>query len=356
MSYKQTTVWDVDNFEGKSFSEPGIKEAGLWIKRGEVIAFPTETVYGLGADATNDAAVEKIFEAKGRPGDNPLIVHIDDQKQLTELASSVPHLARQLADCFWPGPLTLIVPKKEAVSEKVTAGLSTVAVRMPDHPIARALIKEAEVPVAAPSANRSGRPSPTKAEHVKHDLNGRIAGIVDGGPSGYGLESTVVDCTGEKAWILRPGGITKEQLEDVLGKNQVGISGWEEENQANITTESPKAPGMKYRHYAPEAPLILLNGNKKVILNRIKQEQNKGNKVAVLAVEEHKRDLEHAADTFVSLGSINNLEYIAAQLYDNLRQADRTEADIILCETFSTKGVGLAIMNRLEKAADAYEK
>ncbi|SDI61893.1 L-threonylcarbamoyladenylate synthase [Alteribacillus bidgolensis] len=350
MSYKQTIVWNVDNIEGERSLDPGIKEAALWIKRGEAVAFPTETVYGLGADATNDEAVEKIFEAKGRPGDNPLIVHIGNQEQLSDLASSVPPLAQKLAEHFWPGPLTLILPKKQEVSSKVTAGLDTVAVRMPDHEAARALIKEAGVPVAAPSANQSGRPSPTKAEHVKHDLSGKVAGIVDGGSSGFGLESTVVDCSGEIAWILRPGGITKEQLEEVLGKDRIGFENRIDPHNDDDEMVSPKAPGMKYRHYAPDSPLILLRETK-AIKRRMETEQKAGNKVAVLAVEEHRSDLEPAADIFIVLGSSAKLEGVAAHLYDNLRQADQSDADIILCETFSLEGVGLAIMNRLEKAS-----
>ncbi|RSL28932.1 threonylcarbamoyl-AMP synthase [Salibacterium salarium] len=342
MSYKHTVLWNVDNLKEGESASPAIIEAGLCINRGEAVAFPTETVYGLGADAANDKAVDEIFAAKGRPGDNPLIVHIGKLEQWQDLASYVPDMAQKLATSFWPGPLTLVVPKKQTVSEKVTAGLSSVAVRMPDHAVARALINAAGVPVAAPSANRSGRPSPTKAEHVQYDLDGRIAGILNGGDAGYGLESTVVDCTGEKAVILRPGGITKEQIESVLGVNQV------QQTSTIREEEAPKAPGMKYRHYAPSSPLVLVDDHME---NYIEKERQAGKKVGVLAVEENKNTFQPLAHLFISLGSVENLEDIAAHLYHNLRIADQSDVDIILCETFLKRGIGTAIMNRLEKAA-----
>ncbi|SDI04466.1 translation factor SUA5 [Alteribacillus persepolensis] len=345
MSYKQTKVWNVDNLNDGYTSDPDIKEAALWIKQGEAVAFPTETVYGLGADATSDSAVEKIFKAKGRPGDNPLIVHIGSKKQLTDFVAFIPRMAEVLIKEFWPGPLTLIFPKRANVSEKVTAGLGTVAVRMPDHVVARALLKEAELPVAAPSANQSGRPSPTKAQHVYHDLHGRIAGIVDGGPSGFGLESTVVDCTGDIAWILRPGGVTKEQLESVLGEGSVRI-----ESKKQKSHHAPKAPGMKYRHYAPDSPLVLVEDTKSLQQN-LQEAKETGRKTVVMAVNEHQAMLEQDTDAFICLGSMNKLEQIAAHLYDNLRQADQWDADIIFCETFPKEGIGEAIMNRLEKAS-----
>ncbi|SFE61577.1 L-threonylcarbamoyladenylate synthase [Alteribacillus iranensis] len=347
MGYQQTKLWSVDNVGGVSASTPELKEAGLWIKNGEVIAFPTETVYGLGADATNEQAVENIFLAKGRPSDNPLIVHIGEMEQWEPLTASIPEMAKQLAEVFWPGPLTLIVPKSNAVSEKVTAGLSTVAVRMPAHTVARALIQAAGIPVAAPSANRSGRPSPTKAEHVIEDLEHRIAGVVDGGPSGYGLESTVVDCTGETCWILRPGGVTKEEIAHVLGENNVEIAA----SAHSSTDQTPRSPGMKYRHYAPDVPLYLVPGTVDEMLKKIQEEQAQKRVVAVLAVEEHREPLGGLADMFFSLGSRMNLSEVSASLYDHLRQADLSGADVILSETFPKEGLGLAIMNRLEKAA-----
>ncbi|WP_240376175.1 L-threonylcarbamoyladenylate synthase [Bacillus piscicola] len=347
MSYQQTEVWCVDKEDNQLTSHPDIQQAGLWIKKGEVIAFPTETVYGLGGDATNEEAVKKIFQAKGRPADNPLIVHIGERAQWHDLAADIPEMARQLADAFWPGALTLIVPKKPSVSNLVTAGLDSVAVRMPDHPVARALITAAGVPVAAPSANRSGRPSPTKAEHVRRDLDGRIAGIVDGGASGYGLESTVVDCTGDEAWILRPGGITKEEIEDILGKEKVRLPGGAPAD-AKVT---PKAPGMKYRHYAPDAPVYLLTDNSTENERQMNEAKRQGSTIAVLASEERRDEFSRCADVFLSLGSGSRLEEVSASLYDTLRRADESGVDIIFCETFSREGLGLAIMNRLEKAA-----
>ncbi|MFD2707064.1 L-threonylcarbamoyladenylate synthase [Salibacterium lacus] len=344
VSYKQTRVWNVDNWDEEEPSPPEIEEAGLCISRGEAVAFPTETVYGLGADARSDEAVEQIFAAKGRPGDNPLIVHIGERSQWQGLASVIPDMAEKLADAFWPGPLTLIVPKNNAVSEKVTAGLSTVAVRMPEHPVARALINKAGIPVAAPSANQSGRPSPTKAEHVTYDLDGKIAGIVQGGEAGYGLESTVVDCTGEKAVVLRPGGITREQLTSVLGEENVA------ETAALLQEDAPRAPGMKYRHYAPSAPLVLVEGS---INEAAKQARGEGKTVGIMAVDEHRLELQAYADVFISLGSKDELSDIAARLYDNLRLADQSSVDVIFCETFPKKGIGEAVMNRLEKAASA---
>ena len=212
-----TNMWIVDNVVERKKYYPQLQEAAKLLRENEAVDFPTETVYGLGANAMDDEAIAKIFEAKGRPSDNPLIVHIGTKSQLDGIVKEIPPVAEKLMAHFWPGPLTIILPRKEGISEKVTAGLNTVGVRMPDHPIALALIEEANVPVAAPSANRSGRPSPTLASHVYEDLNGKIAGIVDGGATGVGVESTVIDCTSTVPTILRPGGITKEQLEAVIG-------------------------------------------------------------------------------------------------------------------------------------------
>ncbi|MFB5662756.1 L-threonylcarbamoyladenylate synthase [Alteribacillus sp. HJP-4] len=345
MSYKHTKRWSVDNNDPLLKVHPVITEAGVWISDGEVVAFPTETVYGLGGNACSDKAIERIFAAKGRPVDNPLIVHISTVSQLEELSENVPDLAKKLAGAFWPGPLTLIVPKKDNLSEKVSAGLSTIAVRMPDHPVALALIEAAGVPIAAPSANQSGKPSPTRAEHVMHDLNGKIAGVIDSGTSGYGLESTVVDCSsGDKVWILRPGGVTKEQLETIAGKGNV-------ETAAVKKAETPKAPGMKYRHYAPEAPLVLIENGIAELKSLARQHQEKGDHVAVLTTDKHQYALNGSADTVISLGSCTDLITVASGLYESLRLADESGADVILCETFSRRGIGEAIMNRLEKAA-----
>ncbi|MFC5793771.1 L-threonylcarbamoyladenylate synthase [Thalassorhabdus alkalitolerans] len=341
MDYKQTEVLVVDKWISLEEDE-NIQKAGMWISCGEVVALPTETVYGLGGNANSEEAIEKIFLAKGRPSDNPLIVHISERKQLSELVSHIPLIAEKFMNAFWPGPLTLILPKTEQVSEKVTGGLSTVAVRMPDHPVAQAVIKAAGVPVAAPSANRSGRPSPTTAEHVRHDLDGRIAGIIDGGPTGYGLESTVVDCTRDVPMILRPGGVTREELEEVAGVVEV--------DPALISdNEVPRSPGLKYRHYAPDAPLTLVEGSTAFLQEKIKEVEEEGLKTGVITVDELIQEIH--ADHVISYGSNDDIKEVAAKLYDTLRRADKLEADVLFSVTFPKEGVGAAVMNRLEKAA-----
>ncbi|UOY91228.1 L-threonylcarbamoyladenylate synthase [Ectobacillus sp. JY-23] len=334
--------WSVDKDVENEKNYPQIHEAAMLLRDGEAIAFPTETVYGLGADATSDAAVTKIFEAKGRPSDNPLIVHIASQSQLEKLVSDVPPIARVLMEHFWPGPLTLIFPKRDGVSTKVTAGLDTVAVRMPDHDIALALIAAADVPVAAPSANRSGRPSPTLASHVKEDLEGKIAGIVDGGATGVGVESTVLDCTGNVPVILRPGGVTKEQLEEVIGAVMVdpGL-------ESNV--EKPKSPGMKYTHYAPKAPLVIADGSTSFVQALIDEARQEGLKVGVLTTAEQKGS--YKADQIIICGKREDLSTVAAGLYEALRGFDSTDVDVIYSEAFPKIGIGIAVMNRLVKAA-----
>jgi L-threonylcarbamoyladenylate synthase len=329
---------DVENEK----SYPQLEEAAQLLRRQEAIAFPTETVYGLGADATDDTAVAKIFEAKGRPSDNPLIVHIAEREQLAALVSSVPTIAEPLMERFWPGPLTLIFPKKAGISEQVTAGLETVAVRMPDHPVALALIAKANVPVAAPSANRSGKPSPTTAAHVYEDLQGRIAGIVDGGATGVGVESTVLDCTGAIPTILRPGGITKEQLEMVIGQVMIDPGLLDEAGR-------PKSPGMKYTHYAPQAPLFLVEGTRGFLQQLVMERQQEGMRVGVLTTEEN-TDC-YKADIVLACGVRSELSTVAARLYDVLRSFDTADVDIIYSESFPKEGIGIAIMNRLTKAA-----
>ncbi len=341
MSYKQTTCWHVDHFLGKDGDVEKIKEAALWIRRGEVVAFPTETVYGLGANALDEEAVKKIFIAKGRPSDNPLIVHIAKESALTDLVERVPEKAKRLIDAFWPGPLTIIFKKSTRVAPSVTAGLDTIAIRMPDHPVAQKIIEEARVPVAAPSANVSGKPSPTKATHVINDLNGKIAGIVDAGPTGVGLESTVIDCTKEPPVIYRPGGVTKEAIEAVIGKVDVA-------RNAENDEETPLSPGMKYTHYAPDGALYLVSDPTK-IEQLVRTAKKDGKKVGVLTTEEGKRLYD--ADVVVSCGTRTDLQTVATSLYDSLRTFDRYGVDVIYAETFPQEGVGAAIMNRLEKAA-----
>ncbi|MBO1624050.1 threonylcarbamoyl-AMP synthase [Bacillus cereus] len=337
-----TNMWVVDNVVEIKKDYPQLQEAARLLRENEAIAFPTETVYGLGANAMNDEAIAKIFEAKGRPSDNPLIVHIGAKSQLGEIVREITPVAEELMKHFWPGPLTIILPKKDGISEKVTAGLDTVGVRMPDHPVALALIEEANVPVAAPSANRSGRPSPTLASHVYEDLNGKIAGIVDGGATGVGVESTVIDCTSDVPTILRPGGITKEQLEDVIGTVSLDPALKDEK-------EKPKAPGMKYTHYAPKAPLSIVEGSRDFIQQLVDKKKSEGYAVGVLTTEENQHV--YKADVVLSCGMRSDLASVATKLYDVLRTFDASKVDMIFSESFPNEGIGNAIMNRLTKAA-----
>lgn len=326
----------------KEKNYPQLQEAAKLLRENEAVAFPTETVYGLGANAMDDEAIAKIFEAKGRPSDNPLIVHIGTKSQLDGIVKEIPPVAEKLMAHFWPGPLTIILPRKEGISERVAAGLNTVGVRMPDHPVALALIEEANVPVAAPSANRSGRPSPTLASHVYEDLNGKIAGIVDGGATGVGVESTVIDCTSTVPTILRPGGITKEQLEAVIGTVSLDPALKDEK-------EKPKSPGMKYTHYAPKAPLSIVEGSREFIQQLVDEKKEEGFKVGVLTTEEYQHV--YNADVILSCGVRSDLASVATKLYDVLRTFDASEVDVIFSESFPNEGIGNAIMNRLTKAA-----
>lgn len=334
----------------ESFRDEELEEACRILQKGGLVAFPTETVYGLGGDAMHPEASAKIYAAKGRPSDNPLIVHIADMDALEDIAQSVPEAAVKLADHFWPGPLTMIFPKKGAVPKSTTGGLETVAVRMPSHPVARALIRESGVYIAAPSANTSGRPSPTKAEHVKEDLDGRIDMILDGGAVGIGLESTIVDLSTGVPTILRPGYITGEMLEDVLGEVQVDPAILSQKMNPNIVA---KAPGMKYRHYAPKGQMTIIEGDTgKVVdeINRlVKEKTDEGCSVAVIATEETKDA--YACANVRSVGSRATEGSIAAGLYDILREMDHIGAEYIYAESFEKDTLGKAIMNRMLKAA-----
>ncbi|MED3661367.1 L-threonylcarbamoyladenylate synthase [Ureibacillus sp. FSL K6-8385] len=313
------------------------------LNQGEVVAFPTETVYGLGAVATDDEAVKKIYEAKGRPSDNPLIVHIGTIEEVSDYVEEVPEKAKKLMERFWPGPLTLIMKAKpDVLAKSVTAGLPTVGIRMPDHEVALELLRTLKKPLAAPSANRSGKPSPTKAEHVYEDLKGRIPLILDGGTTGIGIESTVLDVTVDPPVILRPGGVTKEMLEAEIG--EVAAPSLKEQQLES----TPKAPGMKYTHYAPEAPVYLIERNREKIEKTVRELQNKGHRVALLAPSNY---ASIPADYFFPFGEEEDRKQMAANLYDALRACDKTDATIILATTTSTEGVGAAIMNRLHKAA-----
>lgn len=326
-----------------------IREAAELIRAGELVAFPTETVYGLGADALCPRAAKRIYAAKGRPSDNPLIVHIAEYGQLAGIARELPPQAELLADAFWPGPLTMIVWKNERVPSETSGGLPTVAVRMPEHPVALRLIKESGCLIAAPSANRSGRPSPTEAAHVAADMDGRIPLILDGGPVGIGIESTIIDLTEEIPTILRPGYITKEMLAGALGEEvrvDPGIIAADSDTR-------PKAPGMKYRHYAPEADLILLEGEQEKVIaevNRLTEAGRRaGRRIGVMASDET-ADRYHA-DYVIRTGASGDGVAAARRLYRALREFDSQKVDVIYAESPAAQGVGFAVMNRLLKAA-----
>ena len=325
-----------------------LARAGALIRAGELVAFPTETVYGLGADAMNADAVRRIFEAKGRPGDNPLIAHISGVEQLAPLIAAEPSpTARALMDACWPGPMTLIFPKSKAVPEAVTAGLDTVAVRLPSHPAARALIDAAGRPVAAPSANRSGRPSPTTAGHVWEDMAGRVPLILDGGPCAVGLESTVIDVTGPTPRILRPGGVTPELIERICGAAKVD----EVVMRPLREGERPRSPGMKYRHYAPKGALTIVKGEAPAVARRIRAlydaAEAAGERPLILALQGHLPA--YGERRALSLGA--DAEAMAHNMFALLREADELGAERIFSEAVPDRGLGLAVMNRLGRAA-----
>jgi L-threonylcarbamoyladenylate synthase len=323
-----------------------VKEAANVLKSGGVVAFPTETVYGLGANATNEEAVARIFAAKGRPSDNPLIVHVANVAQIERWIGELSPLVQRLITTFSPGPITYVLRHRGNFASNVTAGLNTVGIRIPDHPLALALLTLAEVPVAAPSANRSGRPSPTTAAHVVEDLSGDVDLILDGGPSTVGVESTVIDVRGDQPILLRPGGVTVEELEEVIGEIVMDTA----------LQEKPRSPGMKYRHYAPKAEMWLVSGEDMVNkIVRISQEMILANKrIGVLTTEENKNRYPEAE--VVVCGKRSEPLSVAQQLYHALREFDRLEVDLILAETFPTKGIYHSVMNRLQKAAEGRHK
>ena len=312
------------------------------------MAFPTETVYGLGANALDAQAVGKIFTAKGRPADNPLIVHVAAPEAAEELCHVTPE-ARRLMTAFWPGPLTLLLPKKPVIPAVTNAGLQSVAVRMPDHPVALGLLKACGLPIAAPSANRSGRPSPTTAQHVLEDLGGMIPLILDGGPCKVGLESTVLNLAGEHPAIVRPGGITPEMLRAVLPDVQVDDAVMRPLRSGEVAV----SPGMRHRHYAPRGRLTLVQGeavNTEAACKRLYREAEARGETVCLLVAAERQPRFAGLDTVV-LGSLNAPETIAHSLFAALRQMDEMQVDVILCEAMDTAGIGLAIMNRLNRAA-----
>lgn len=326
-----------------------LEEAAAVIRNGGLAAFPTETVYGLGADALNEEAARKIYAAKGRPSDNPLIAHIAKKEDIEPLVREIPEAGKKLMDAFWPGPLTLIFPKSGRVPKGTTGGLDTVAVRMPSDPVARRLIELAGTPVAAPSANTSGRPSPTTAEHVRQDMDGRIEMIVDGGPVGIGVESTIVDVTGEIPMVLRPGAITMEMLKKCVGAVEIDPAILGPVSQ----DFKPKAPGMKYRHYAPKADLTIVSGETEDVVRAISrmaaERESEGLSVGIICTDET-RAL-YPCGVVRSMGVRARQETIAHNLYAVLREFDDLNADVIYSESFEGGELSQAIMNRLCKAA-----
>lgn len=334
----------------ENLNSEDFKDAVRLLRAGELVAFPTETVYGLGGDALDKTAAKRIYEAKGRPSDNPLIVHIANIDALKELAVEVPEEAYQLADAFWPGPLTMILKKSELVPKETTGGLSTVAIRMPSDEIARRLIVESGLYIAAPSANKSGRPSTTKAEHVIEDLDGCISMIIDGGSSDIGLESTIVDLTGSYPVILRPGYITKEMMNRCVAGTEYDPAVLKKEKSDPVIA---KAPGMKYRHYAPKGELTIYEGDTELVIQAInaiaKEKVEQGYQVGILATEETKNRYQYGE--IKSIGTRKQEETIAAHLFDCLREFDMSQAAYIFSESFENNSLGQAIMNRLLKAA-----
>lgn len=331
---------DIDNIDLDE-----LKKQSDLLKNGETVIFPTETVYGLGANGLDEDAVKKIYKAKGRPSDNPLILHIYDKKEVNNLAKNVSETAELVMDKFWPGPLTIILDKKDTVPNITSGGLNTVAIRMPSNKIARELIKQSGLPIAGPSANISGKPSPTRANHVKEEMYGRVSGIILGGDCNFGLESTVLDLTTDIPMILRPGSITKDDLEKVIGKVCIDPSLFSKED-----SKKAKAPGMKYTHYSPNADVNIVSGKNEDVISKInsmiKENDKNGVKSGVMCIDKNK---EKYIGEVISLG--DSLEEVASRLFDSLIEMDKRKIDIIYSEEFENTGLGQAIMNRLLKSA-----
>ncbi|MGO8806069.1 MAG: L-threonylcarbamoyladenylate synthase [Candidatus Bathyarchaeia archaeon] len=344
---KETLLLKVDS-EKPDTSK--IEVAAQFIRKGGLVAFPTETVYGLGADALNADAVLALFEAKKRPLDNPPIVHIADPREVCRLVEEVPKKADLLMTHFWPGPLTLVFRRSSIVPDVTVANLDTVAVRMPKHQVALALIRQSGCPIAAPSANLAGKPSPTNAQHVFEDLNGRIDAILDGGPTNIGVESTVVDVSVDPPMVLRPGGTPFEALKQVLGDMRLHPFVLAE---AELPLEKMRSPGMRHKHYAPKADVLLVEGDVSAVVAKVKELTEfyvrNGVKVGVLATDETQNN--YRADVVKSLGSRFNLELVAQRLFSLLREVDAQGVSVIIAEGVSSEGLGLAVMNRLRKAS-----
>lgn len=341
---KNTVIIEIDYNDTE---EKKLIDAAKILKEGGTVAFPTETVYGLGANGLELGAIRKIFEAKGRPSDNPLILHVAKIEDVEPLVKEIPLDTERVMRKFWPGPLTIVLEKTNIVPEAITAGLSTVAIRMPSHPIARRLIEMAGVPVAAPSANISGKPSPTSGEHVIKDLQGRVDAIIVGGSCDVGVESTVLDMTGEIPTILRPGGVTREMLLKVLERVEI------DNGLKEGTNAVPKSPGMKYTHYAPRAEVYIVKGEETRSSEKIKElaevHRIEGKKVGIICFDESYN--EYQRDVVKSMGSRKDLKRVAANLFKILRDFDETDVDVILAEALEEVELGQAIMNRLTKAA-----
>lgn len=329
--------------ETKIFTENELDKAGRIIRSGGLVAFPTETVYGLGASAFDAKAAEKIYKAKGRPSDNPLIVHICDKSQINELAREITPSAKKLIDSFMPGPFTIILKKRENIPEAVTAGLDTVGIRFPKNETAVKFIAASRVPIAAPSANISGKPSPTSAQHVIHDMSGRIDGIIDGGSCDVGVESTIVDASGDIPVLLRPGGITFEMLKSAVPETVLD----EHVLKSVSAEEQPKCPGMKYRHYAPDAEVVVVEGEKDAVQAMIKSllEQNRGKITGVLTMYGSIYD-----NAVMLSGGSSNMDY-AKNLFSALREFDELGVQLVFAEFCEKDGYGLAVKNRLYKSA-----
>ncbi|MBD7912641.1 L-threonylcarbamoyladenylate synthase [Clostridium cibarium] len=325
-----------------------IKEAANEIREGKTVVFPTETVYGLGADALNEEAVKAIFIAKGRPQDNPLIVHVAS-KDISGLVEEVPDIAQNMIDRFWPGPLTIILKKKDIIPNVTSANLSSIGIRMPDNEIALKLIELSNTPIAGPSANISGRPSPTEVERCVEDLSGKVDYIIGGERSKVGVESTIVDCTVNPPVILRPGGITLEMLRQLDDRIELDSAIMEKPTG----DFKPKAPGMKYKHYSPKAKVKIVSGDREKTIEKINELVHNyiddGKKVGILSSDENRN--RYKAGEIIVIGSVSKLEDVAQNLFESLRSFDDMGVDIILSEAFEEKGVGIAVMNRLKKAA-----
>jgi L-threonylcarbamoyladenylate synthase len=352
MSFMQTEIIAIDPVHPDLAS---IERAAALLRSGEVVVFPTETVYGLGADALQAQAVERIFAAKGRPFNDPLIVHITDEQMLSELTSTIPSQVKQLAQTFWPGPLTLILPKSSRVPSLVTAGLHTVAIRMPRHPVALALIRAVGSPIAAPSANRFMHVSPTTAQHAFADLKGRVPLVLDGGPTEVGVESTVLDLCSPVPTILRPGGISLEALRFVLPDVQLASHHKSVGEDDETAMEAHKSPGQLLIHYAPTTPLILYEGAldamRTAMLAEVRRRRELGERVGVLIADEDSSVFQDSGAVLHSLGAASNPGQIASVLFAGLRELEDADVQVMLCRSFDERGLGLAIRDRLYRAA-----